>query len=412
MMIERIAELTARWGGGAGTTRGSFARIFGWVVAFLVVMSLIFSSNAPKPVATATPRVHFVTLGNNDPRSFASGRFGKHQFRIAWISGSEGALLKRAKGARTLESIANYALPSLPSINGREVVVDAYLITAARVTDLYFAVLDAIHSKADMIVVSLNPAFALFPFATHQWKQFDSKAAVRLLSQPNAWPVAASVLSPSDLMWGLAASELGPVGNRAAISTRIHDVVDDLGPLDRSDLATATATNRPDRTQALLAMDTAGFWNEYKLHEKRIVTPLDWAHLLRRSLAGQSALNKAVLRAMARSLRRSKIPSYVYVPPVRSDWFRTSVPLHSAVAAIEKQLGTLDGDFAAENILYQPLTATRFVPPIPFRHDLVHLLGPGAMGPYLGTQLCRLVTQVHDHSPCQAAAPVGGRAPA
>jgi hypothetical protein len=376
-----------------------------------VLISLVVGSSAPKPAATATSRVHFVTLGDNDPRSFASDQFGKHQFRIAWISGSEGALLRSVKGARTLESIANYVLPSLPSVNGREVVVDAYVITAARVTDLYFAVLDAIHSKADMIVVSLNPAFALFPFATHQWKQFDSKAAVRLLSQPDGWPVAASVLSPSDLMWGLAASELGPITDRADNSKRIHDAVDDLGPLDRSDLAAATATTSPDRTQALLAMDTAGFWNEYQLHEKHIVTPLDWARLLRRSVAGQSALNKMVQRATASALRESGIPSYVYVPPVRSDWFATSAPLHSAVAAIEKQLATLDGDFAAKNILYQPLTATRFLPPIPFRHDLVHLLGPGAMGPYLGRQLCRLITQVGDHSPCQATVPVGGRAP-
>src|SRR5258708_7867267 len=130
-MIERIGEFVARRFGGVGTTRGSFVRIFAWAVASLVVISLVVDSSPPRVPATATPRVHFVTLSNSDPRAFASGRFPHDRFRIAWISGSEGALLAGTRHSRTLESIANYVLPTLPEVNGRAVVVDAYVITAA-----------------------------------------------------------------------------------------------------------------------------------------------------------------------------------------------------------------------------------------------------------------------------------------
>ena len=147
-------------------------------------------------------------------------------------------------------------------------------------------------------------------------------------------------------------------------------------------------------------MDEDAFWTTYRLHEPLRNNPDGWADVLARSNDGQSPLNGIVLRAIAKALRDSKIPSFVYLAPVNSHWFSTNPRLASAVAGIEAQLRGFRRDFTARNILYEPLTMTRVLPEMQF-FGLVHLRRAPQLGPYLATQLCRLAAQVGQSATCE-----------
>jgi hypothetical protein len=397
-MIERINSYAARRFG-VGTTAGSFVRIHVWALVFLVVLSLALPS---QEVILANQFTRYVssralTLGTNDPRGFARSPFGKGRFRIAWITGSEG----RYEHKNYQPFLASLVARPLRGINGRRIAVDVYLLDAMRIADIYFALLDAMESKPDMIVLSLNPLLALNPLATHQWKNLDSGAALQLLSKPPSWPLAAMLLSPADLAWGVADKAFRPLKDRNYYSDRIHRIVDDFGPLDRAGLPAASAAQKPTQYQRVLSGPTVNFWYQYRLHEPLAHrSPRQWAQWFDASNQGKSELNKIILRAIARELRDSKIPSFVYDAPVSGHLLRTSKALDAAVGGIERQLEDLRGSFTAPNILYQPVTATRLVPSLQF-FDIMHLARAGAMGPYLAGELCRLVAQVGYRSNCR-----------
>jgi hypothetical protein len=398
-MIERIIELAARIGGGVGTTKWSFVRILAWTVAFVVLVSLLVPSRVPTPAIPATPnaRVHNVALANDDQRSFTQTPSSKRHFRIAWISGSEGQVF--AHGVTTVENsqyLASSVVRSLPKIDGRTVVVDVYDLPAMRVADAYFALLDAIRSKPDMIVMSLNPVFTLNPIAAHQWMQLDGDAARQLSTHPDTWPIAASLLSPSDLMWGVA-SKLQPFEDRSSYNVDIHDLVDDLGPLDRSDLTRATAAQHQQPFEQALGRPPVNFWLQHRLHlGTALLNSAGWARLIAESNKGTNALNKMVLRATARALRSSKIPSYVYLAQVNRRFLATNHAFAHAVGEVEGQLRDMRKDFVGPGVIYRPETATRDVRgSLTFvNFDAVHLSTAGAMGPYLARELCRLARQV------------------
>jgi hypothetical protein len=404
-MIERINELAARFGGGIGRTKWSFVRIHLWTLTFLVVISLLAPSKTGTlalPPTNADAPVRSLALGLNDQRAFAPSPFGKDRFRIAWITGSEGEVLRQ--GLTQGQFLASSATQSLPEIDGRKVAGEVYYFPAMRLADAYFALLDAIKTKPDMIVMSLNPVWTLDPIATQQWTQLDPKAARQLLTKPNAWPIGASLLSPSDLMWGIA-SELQPIKDRSSYSDDIHSLVDDLGPLDRSDLARATGAQQQSLYQQILSRPPPNFWFPYRLHlTDRVPNARGWARWIAQSNTGENALNKMLLRATATALRDSKIPSYVYLAQINRRFLTESKAVGNAIAGVERQLKQLRGDFTGPAILYRPKTATRFVRgQLAFRNldrDPVHLSRADAMGPYLAKQLCLLAMQVGDQTTC------------
>ncbi len=390
-MIERINGFAARRFG-VGTTAGSFVRIHVWAVGFLVVLSLVLPAHAAQVATqfTKNPSVENLALDVNDPRGFARSPFGKVRFRIAWITGSEGDITD----VNYREFLPSLITKQLAGINGRRIGVDAYVLDGMRAADDYFTLLDVIQSKPDMIVMSLNPTWITSPMAIHQSTQLDSRAAVQLLSKPTSWPLAAGLLSPSDLAWGLANSAFQPLENRQYYSNRIHKLFDDFGPLSRDGRAAALAVRKPDRSQLILGMLPVNFWFQYRLHEPRAWhSAIQWARWMERASQVNSGINKLILRAIATELRDSKIPSYVYDAPVNSQWLATNSEFAAAVGGVERHLEQFRSNFAARNIRYQPLSATRFVPPLAF-HDVMHLRRAGPMGPYLAGELCQLISQV------------------
>jgi hypothetical protein len=353
--------------------------------------------------------VQNLRLSDNDQRGFAKSPFGAKRFRIAWITGSEGGVF----GPKGSEYLPSSVLAHIPEVGGRRPAVDLYFLVAMRNADLYFALLDALATKPDMIVLSLNPVFVLSPIAEHQWMQLDADAARRLLDKPASWPIAASLLSPSDLMWGIGSAALGPIRDRWYYGARVREEFDDFGPLDRSALQPAApsarrarsglvvAAPKVDRYQAVLNTPPANFFLEHRPAAGVASTPDYWLRSLTIEKDGDDAFNKTMLRAIARELRASKVPSYVYLAQVNNE-FRQKPAFRAALGGIERQLSDLRGDFAARNVLFQPRSISHFVTPSGFlKNDLVHIRQAGPVGPYLAGQLCHLAAQVGENATCR-----------
>jgi hypothetical protein len=423
-MIEHINDFVARHGRGVGTSAGSFARVGLWTVLFLALISFVLPSqqltlaqvNGPKGKALAgargNPRPRFETFGVrrlrpgdpvqniqsslDDQRAFVKSPFPKRRFRIAWIAGSEGEIYGRPSS----EYLPSSVISHIPEIAGRKPAVDVYFLLDIHIADVYFALLDALETKPDMIVVSLNPVYALNPVAVHQWMQLDSNAARQLLAKPASWPIGAELLAPSDLMWGLGSAAFRPIRDRWYYDARVHSAFDDFGPLDRSDLVTARAQAKPDRYQTTLNAQPSIFFSTHRVGSASADKAEYWARWLALERDGENALNKTILRAIARQLREANIPSYVYLAQVNSA-FLAHKSFDRALGNVERQLGDLRHDFASPKILYQSRSISRFLGPAAFREgDPVHLRQSGPVGPYLAGQLCHLAAQVGVRATC------------
>lgn len=410
-MIERINELVAARFSGVGTTRGSFFRIHVWAVAFLLLASSVAASHGTNLARRRQQfgRVQNVALGLDDQRAFAPSAYDHRYFHIAWIAGSEAEVFPSASKATYLPRIM---LPSLPEIAGKQVVIDVYFLPSMRTADEYFALLDAIAEKPDMIVMSLNAVWAMNPVSVHEWSQLDAKAAAALATKPAEWPVAASLVSPSDLGWGIA-THLKPFANRSYYSTKIHKIVDELGPLDRTQLAQLRyyASVNADRYQALFTFAPLGFWFAHRYNAcnpSNVAKPpssrcdaTGWGRWIDRSNTMDNSLNRTVITAIGRELKASKIPSYVYLSQVNDTWLDRDPVVRAAVAGVERQLRNEAGAFHARNIRFQPTSATRFVTGLGFlANDPVHIAQAGTLPSYLAHELCALEAQVGKGAAC------------
>lgn len=409
MSIERLAQLVTRRFGGVGTTRGSFFRIHAWAIAFLVAASAL------SPAHTGENRARLRYLGGGvqnlaraygDQRAYVSSPYPRKQyFHIAWIQGSEGEVFR---GELPVKAVAATVRDALPRIDGRPVVVDIYYFPGAFLGDEYLSLLDALAAKPDLVVFSLNPVWVLNPLAAHQWMPLDARAALELAGKPRDWPVAAAMFSPSDLGWGFAQSHLRPVAERTYWSTRIHDLVDKLGPLNRSKLTTATAAHKLTLTERVLHDHTYLFLFNRRLHlpagtaallTRRNMTPARWAQYMNVANEGHNQLNRLLLDAIARALKASGVPSYVYLSQI--NWLATDPAMGRTVSGIEHQLAGFQRAFTARNIRFQPKSASRFVAGMKFLpRDTVHLTATAGLGPYLARELCGLEAQLDKGATC------------
>ena len=409
MTIERLAQGIARRFGGLGTSRASFVRIHAWALAFLVAVSVLV------PAHKVESRVSRRTLGPvqnvarsyHDQRAYLTSAFPRRgYFHIAWVQGSEGEVFRSEFRARHLATLVRRVLPK---IDGRPVVIDVYYLPGMFLGDEYMSLLDALSTKPDMVVFSLNPVWVLNPLATHQWTQLETRAAAALAGRPRDWPVAAAMLSPSDLVWGLAQSALRPVAERTYWNQRVHDLVDNLGPLRRSKLERATRARRPSLEDRILHDRAYLFWFNRRLHlpagtefllTRENMSAAKWATFMDASNDGRNQLNRLLLHAIARALTTARTPSYVYLSQINSPWLADPT-MGRTMRGIEGQLAGLRGAFGARSIRFQPRSASRFVPGLRFLPlDTVHMTYTAGFAPYLARELCALEAQTGTRATC------------
>jgi hypothetical protein len=409
-MIERINELFARHGGGAGATRGSLVRIHVWVLVTLAVASSLAPSHGVNALARGFGPVQNLRLNITDQRAFAPSGYGKRFFHVAWIFGSEGDVMNEPAGV-TPGTIGTYLAKTLPEIGNKRVVVDTYDISSMKLGDLYLTLLDALAAKPkpDLVMLSLNPVWVMNPVALQRWPHLNARAALEIAKRPSQWGLGAALLSPSDLLWGLTESQLKPFQERLYWSNRVHRLVDDVGPLDRSQLRSPSAAVRPDRSQIVLGQQAITFWAAYRLHliphrafgtlRQVPVGPDQWARWVNLSNHGDNQLNAALLRAIGADLRASGIPSVVYLAQANRVWLASNPAFAHAVAGVEQQLEGFRGTFDARNVLYQPRALSHFVTDLVYK-DETHISGVGTIGPYFASQVCRVLAQVGRGAGC------------
>lgn len=402
-MIDRINDSLARHFGGVGTTKASLIRIMVWLVVFLVLLSSFATTHDESDAARALRGpVQILNRPSADQRGFAPSPFGKREFHIAWIFSSEGYVAK-GNGA-PLSMVAYDVQKSLPEIGGRKVVIDVYGFLGMGLGDLHLALMDALAAKPDLVLLSLNPVWAMNPVALHRVPELDARGAMAIAERPRDWPEGAALFSPSDLLWGLTQSKLTPVRERAYWSKEFHDLVDDLGPLDRSKLAEGALAHPPDETQKMLNTAAVTFWLKHRLGVlpdggTARVEKDDWIRWINLSNRGDNQANARVLRAIGSELRESKIPSVVYLAQTNTTW-ASDPAFTEAVAGVEGQLRELAGSFRSRNILYEPRQMGRFVSGLVFS-DAVHVTNPGTIGAHLATQVCSVLDRVGRGTGCR-----------
>jgi hypothetical protein len=409
-MIDRITAYAARHFGGVGTTRASLVRIHAWILVFLVVVaSLAPTHGINRRLRAALGPVHSLRRDFNDQQAFTASPFGKRAFHIAWIFGSEGDVTKTPVAFPP--TIGNFLQQSLPKIGDRYVAIDAYDLSSMKLGDAYMTLLDALATKPDLVMLSLNPAWVMNPYAVHRWPNLDARAALALAQRPSKWLLGASLLSPADLLWGIANSQLTPFGERFYWSGRVHALVDHIGPLDRSQLAIRSFVRRPDRSQVLLGSQPINFFSAYRLHvisPKQLGTliqtpqgPRGWARWIdATSNRGGNQMNGVLLRAIASELRAAHVPSVVYLAQMNRSWLLTSPSFAKSVRGVERQVATFGAAFNARNILFEPEVLSRSVTDLVYK-DETHITGAGTLGPYFATQVCRVLAQVGRGAGCQ-----------
>jgi hypothetical protein len=408
-MIERINAFAARHLGGVGTSGWSFVRIHVWAVVFLVVIAAALPDREPDLARTEynriidNPRVADLGLDRNDPRGFAESPYGERAFRAAWISGSEIQLIDDGY----YEFLPELVVEELPRVDGRRTAVDLYFLSAMRLGDAYLALLDAIESDPDVIVFSLNPAWVLNPIAVHEWENLEPGAARSLLSDPGRWPLALSLLSPSDVAWGLVGAEFDQFADRWHYGAKVRSAVSDWDLLDRTvGVEPVEAEPDVDPYAEVLASRPVDFWYRHRLPALPEPGPLRWAELVASANDADASLNRWFLRAVGDALVDSGIPSYVYLTPANQEWVREMPEVAGAVADLERLLAEVSPSFEADHVMFEATDPGPFLAPMTFK-DLVHLGRADPLAAHVSEEICGLLRRQGHEPEC---GPSGGAA--
>ena len=388
-MIRTVGDVTRAFDGrfgGVGRDPASLIRIVGWLLVGLVLIGYLW----PAPHLSARQGVYNkkitnvhvrdVSLDPNDPRGFSLRRH-RNSFTIAWI------------GASTLQSIkpGRYTfIPSdvqqlIPRIQGRDVYVDMYFLSGARSVDVYAATQAAIAAKPDLIVLSLNPVWMFNDRAIQSWPNLDGIVATRGISDPGAWPLLASLVSPSDLALGEASRRLPAIRDRWSYAVEVRKQVGRLSPLDTS---TPPPRSKPSELGRIAAMGRPlEFWSKYRPTSKAGVSLAD------RQLAflaggdpGTPSVNQLVTDRTLAALAASGIPTYVYVDAINQTALRDP-RVDAQLKRIEDGLKTIVDKHVSPNITVRWQSAARTLPPMEF-NDLAHIADDRPIAYYLARELC------------------------
>lgn len=400
-MIEDFVEWFKKVSCGATDSIASIVRIHVWVILALAVSSIVITD---RDVDSSTTRWNLIIdsedtrdvgLDRNDPRGFLSNETSKDNFDIAWIGGS------------TLQNIDTDYYRFLPdiagdvigSVNGKPVDVDIFFLSAMRTFDEYVALLAAIDTKPDLIVLTINPLWILNDGAIQSWDNLDGRTAALIASRPEAWKVGLQLLSPTDAAWGLAGSRIPAIEQRWSFAPSARDLVDDWDLLDRSVPPEATA-QQSELAHIRSLRAPLNFWGEYRYPRPgaNVVPDLAW---FKQSVTTGGIVNDTILSMMAAAIRDSGIPTYIYVAPISPD--SLAYPeIEEALFDVERGLDRHFEEFAGPMVSFNPTSLSRVIDPLPF-NNLVHTANADPLGEFLAGELCAFLNGLDSGYECQSA---------
>ncbi len=381
--------------GGAGLSWGSLVRIHIWALVAVLLVGNLLPPRPRDPVDLGFNRVAglaqndnvtVVSPPRNDIRGFVPTEAEDDTFRIAWLGGS--SLQSISEDFYTF--VPAEVQPLISEVDGQRVTVDTYFLSGMRIVDEYFALLAALEDDVDMVVIAVNPIWALNNTATHDWPELDA-ATLRLgITEPSAWPFLASYLSPADGLYAPTSALVDGVADRTEHSSAINDLFSNISVLDRT---TPNEQPPPDELGRIRQMTIpVAFWRTYRqppipgatLEERQLQFLLD-------SDLANSTINIDVLREMGRITEEAGVFTYAYVAPLNHESLADD-GINNAVLEIEASIAEVDSAFSAQRQRLQPQTASRFVPPFEF-DDIIHIQETGELADHLAGEICTLLNE-------------------
>jgi hypothetical protein len=404
-VIDRLLDLAHRRLGFAPSWP-ALVRIAVWFVVGLVLIDVVLPDqhrdlSADRYNRAAPSRwVRSVTAERGDDRGFTPTT-NDGVFKIAWVGGSE--IQSIGKGEYTFLPIE--VRKQLRRVDGMPVSIDMYFVSGMRIVDEYAAVLAAIDDDVDALVISLNPVWALNDLAVQGWDNLDPTLATKATRRVAGWPLAASLLSPADLLWAVVADRLDVVDDRYQSGVRVRDDLDQLSLIDTEDGAandgqtSEAAESELDRIRDMQI--PVEFWGVYA----PTVDPSEpiavrQAALFERSASSRSRFNDYVLDQMGHAVSNSGIPTMVYTAAVSDDVLDDPATA-THLETVEGQLADHAPAFAADNVRFDPRTIARRAPGMTF-NDVVHVADLGPLATVMSGDLCSLLDEAGHQPRCEA----------
>lgn len=383
----------------------SLARIHVWIVIGLVAVA------AWQPADDVNPRASFynreirdpfvVEIGGdiNDPRGFHPRELDDDVFRVAWVGGS--SLQARNEDASLRRFIPSLVRSQIPEVDGREVWVDVYLLQAMRTWDEYVSVLSALQEEVDLLVVTLNPVWLFNDSAVSSWPNLAPTAAEEVWSNPRSWPLALSLVTPSDVLTGAAGDRFDAVNERWSYARELTRRIADWTPLDRSQ--PPEASEEVSELQRIAGLtQPVFFWSEHRNQRDPSITgtAID-ADTLQKANPDRDSWNQQIVGWLGDTLSDADIPVVVYLAPIRSSSLQDPL-VSDALAEIEARLATYDDRFTGEHLDFVPTSLSRELPFLEFR-DLIHMWNPSAdhVSDLLSTRICDHLERTGHEPVCQ-----------
>lgn len=376
-------------------------RILGWFVATIIVLSAAIGDVDFAPYSSYnsgldSSMVRDLGAQRGDERGFGDPADDDY-FRIAWVAGSSVQGVEPGDRTFLPDEIAKV----LPMVDDRPVAVDMYFLSGMRVLDEYAAVLTALEDEPDMIVVTLNPIWALNDRAIQGWDNLDGRLVEFLWNDPSRWGLLASLASPSDALWALS-NRLSIFEDRYHWGLRWTDQFAgssllELGPPPEDQ-------GEPSELEVIAAMQIPiFFWDAYSSIIGDDVTGADrQAVVFEYVIDSDSRLNELAVAGILEAVDEAGIPAYVYVAQFEKQALEVAA-VDEAFDRVEARLAEFGEPHRNSlSLTYRPESLVRMVDGLEFR-DPIHIFDVTPVRDYLLVELCAVVARSGWSSSCQEA---------
>ena len=395
MIADRLLDRLARLG--YTPTVWSLVRIAAVAAICLVLVSTLLGRHpgeltSPWNKVKGTNKSHVVSLTLGDTRGYRAVS-SPDSFRIAWVGGSE-VLGVAPRKAAIIPGLVNNRIKT---VDGRRTNTDLYFQNAMRLADQLASLEQALATKPDLVVVSLNPVWVLNDLAVQQWGYLDGILAQGSLWPPSSWPVAASLVSPGDVGWRGLSSVVGAVDERLHWGTKLTEKTSKLSFLHPVDGASEAP---PTGLGALALRRPVDFWHQHyggvppdaSLMQKQL-------SILHRGVNSESGINASIVKEMMAAVRRAGVDAYFYVPAIKPDVY-ADPDGKRYIDQLRDQLADVARGQTTKKVRFDPQGLQDRVPPTEYK-DIVHKLDPGPEVDVLTGDLCDLLEDTGHRPGCE-----------
>ncbi|MDQ2729297.1 MAG: hypothetical protein M3Y91_15880 [Actinomycetota bacterium] len=382
-------------------TRASLIRVVAWTAVSVVVISQVVAPTGPRYTDRKTPpdnpisAVRYVApLNKTDLSGFLPPPHNPKAFTIAWIGGSETKLDSVSVPGEVSRRIAK--------VGNRPVLVDSYNLVAPRTFDAYLALRAAITSKADAIVMTVNPVWFTPQWSAHDWPNLDVSDPLAFAHQVSTAPWLVSSVPPSDFSWAALRATLPLLRQQTPINVKLGDAIDNVGVLGKP----ATPLPAPLPPKPFRPFET-DFWLSQYLGGAPVDqdTPQQSIGRLAVLLQGMNgiddrALGERYVKLLLSEAASSGRPTYVYSNPL--SFAGLADPTLGPLAThYEQRLAALAAETKSPNMVVQSQSVTRDMTPDPNLFvDVAHMSTAGPLADTLTPKLCDALVHINPALAC------------